>query len=109
MRGQLHPYALFGNAAYQPRAWMLTHYIGSKDGFNRRQEYWNFIQSSSGMCVERVFGILKLQWRILLKRMDCELQNVSIHVAACLILHNFTIMHNDNFNASWIHEGQSEL
>lgn len=54
MSGQLHPYALLGDAAYQPRPWMLTPYIGSKDGFNRQQEHWNFIQSSSRMCVEHM-------------------------------------------------------
>ena len=35
MRGQLHPYALLGDVAYQPHPWMFTPYIGSKDGFNR--------------------------------------------------------------------------
>ena len=61
MREKLHLYALLGDVAYQPRLWMLTPYIDSKDGFNRRQEHWNFIQSSSHMYIERAFGILKLQ------------------------------------------------
>ena len=88
---------------------MLTPYLGSKDRFIREQEHWNFIQSSSRMCVERAFGILKLRWRILLKRMDCLLQHVPAHVTACLILHNLTIMHNDMFNVSWVNEAQTEL
>jgi len=109
MRGQLSPYALLGDAAYQPRTWMFSPYIGKKDGFNRQQTHWNFIQSSFRMCVERAFGILKTRWRILLKMIDCQLENVPIHVTACLILHNLTIMHNDSFNSSWINEARTEL
>ena len=67
LSGKLLPYALLGDAAYQPRPWMFTPYLGSKDGFTREQEHWNFIQSSSRMCVELAFGLLKLRWRILLK------------------------------------------
>ena len=107
--GKLNPYALLGDAAYQPRPWMLTPYLGSKDEFTRQQEHWDFIQSSSRMCVECAFGILKLRWRILLERMDCLLQHVPPHVTTCLILHNLTIMHNDMFNVSWVNEAQTEL
>ena len=107
--GKFNPYALLGDAAYQPRPWMLTPYLGSKDGFTCKQEHWNFIQSSSRMYVERTFGILKLRWRILLKKMDCLLQHVPAHITACLILHNLTIMHNDMFNVSWINDAQTQL
>jgi hypothetical protein len=95
-------YALLEDVACQPRPWMFTPYLGSKDGFICEQEHWNFIQSSSRMCVERAFGILKLRWKILLKMMDCQLR----HVTACLILHNLTIMHNDTFYMSWFEDGQ---
>ena len=88
---------------------MLTPYLGSKDGFTCKQEHWNFIQSNSRMYVERAFGILKLCWRILLKKMDCSLQHVPSHVTTCLILHNLTIMHNDMFNVSWVNEDQTQL
>ena len=59
--GKLNPYALLDDATYQPHPWMLIPYLGSKDGFTHEQEHWNFIQSSSRMCVERAFGILKLR------------------------------------------------
>jgi hypothetical protein len=102
LSGKLLSYALLDDVAYQPRLWMFTPYLGSKDGFTREQEHWNFIQSSSRMCVKRAFGILKLRWKILLKMMDCQLR----HVTACLILHNLTIMHNDTFYMSWFEDGQ---
>ena len=106
---KLLPYALLGDVAYQPRPWMFTPYLGSKDGFTREQEHWNFIKSSSQMCVEHAFGILKLRWRILLKIMDCQLRHVPAHVTTCLLLHNLTIMHNDTFNMSWFEDGQTQL
>ena len=61
------------------------------------------------MCIERAFGILKLQWRILLKRMDVKLEYVPTHITACLILHNLTIIHNDMFNRDWVVEAEVEL
>ena len=79
MSGKFLPYALLGDVAYQPHPWMFTPYLGSKDGFTREHEHWNFIQSSSRMCGERAFGILKLRWRILLKKMDCQLRYVPAH------------------------------
>ena len=32
-----------------------------------------------------------------------------LHITTCLILHNFTIMHNDTFNMSWFKDGQTQL
>ena len=55
------------------------------------------------------FQNLKVALEILLKKMNCLLEHVPIHVTACLILHNLTIMHNDMFNVSWINEAQTEL
>ena len=109
LSGKLNPYALLGDAAYSCRPWMFTPYIGSKDEFTRTQENWNYIQSSSRMCIERAFGILKLRWRILLKRLDVNLKYVPAHVTACLILHNLTIIHNDMFNREWIKEAEGDL
>ena len=107
--GKLNPYALLGDAAYQPHPWMLTPYFGCKNRFSREQKHWNFIQSNSQMCVERAFGILKLYWRIFLKKMDFLMQHILAHVTTCLILHNLTIMHNDMFNVSWVNEAQTEF
>ena len=109
LSGKLNPYALFGDVAYSCRPWMFIPYIGLKDGFTRTQENWNYIQSSSRMCIECAFGILKLRWRILLKRMDVKLEYVRAHIIACLILHNLTIIHNDMFNRDWVVEAEVEL
>ena len=41
--------------------------------------------------------MLKGRWRILLKRIDVHLKNVSDLVAACLILYNMCIVFGDKF------------
>ena len=66
--GKLSPYCLVGDAAYPCRPWMLAPFKGHKDGLSREKYHWNFVQSSTRMCVERAFGMLKGRWRILLKR-----------------------------------------
>ena len=90
-------YALLDDVAYQPHPWIFTPYLGSKDGFTRNHEHWNFIQSNSRKCVDSTFGILKLRWRILLKMMDCQFRHVHAHITTYLSSHNLTIMHNNIF------------
>ena len=106
---RLSPFALIGDAAYPPRPWMLSPYKGHKDGLSHEQSHWNFIQSSTRMCIERSFGILKGRWRILLKRMDCDLRMVSDIVTACIILHNLCNIHKDEFNNKWIEEAKEDI
>ena len=45
----------------------------------------NFLQSSTRMCVERAFGMLKGSCRILLKKIDVHLNIVLDLVATCLV------------------------
>ena len=74
-----------------------------------KESIWNFIQSSTRMTVERVFGILKGRWRILLKRIDMPLQNVLDIVTASLCLHNLCILENDDFDMDWARSVEEEL
>jgi hypothetical protein len=57
--GKLYPYTLVGDAAYPCRPWMLAPFKGHKDGLSREEYNWNFVQSSTRMCVERAFEMLK--------------------------------------------------
>ena len=98
---KLSPYCLVGDAAYPCRPWMLAPFKGHKDGLSREEYHWNFVQSSTRMCVERAFGMLKSKWRIFLKRIDVHLKNVPDLVTTCLVLHNMCIVFGDTF---WKHE-----
>jgi hypothetical protein len=95
--GKLSPYVLVGDAAYLCRPWMLALFKGHKDGLTREEYHWNYVQSSTRMCIERAFGMLKCRWRILLKRVDVYLKNVPELVATCLLLHNICIIFGDTF------------
>lgn len=107
---KLAPYALVGDAAYPCRPWMLGPFKGSKDGLSREEYHWNFLQSSTRMCVERAFGMLKGRWRILLKRVDVQLKNVPDVVSTCLVLHNMCIIFGDSFwKSEWMREATDEV
>ena len=95
--GKLLPFALVGDASYPCRPWMLAPYRGHKDDLTREEYYWNFVQSSTRMFVERAFGMLKGRWRILLKMIDVHLKNVPELVNTCLVLHNMCIFFGDKF------------
>ena len=108
--GKLSPYCLVGDAAYPCRPWMLSSFKGHKDGLLREEYHWNFIQSSTRMCVERAFGMLKRRWRILLKRIDVYLKNVPDLVATCLVLHNMCIVFGDEFwKQEWLREATDDV
>ena len=108
--GRLSPYVLVGDAAYPCRPWMLAPFKGHKDGLTREEYHWNYVQSSTRMCVERAFGMLKGRWRILLKRMDVHLKNVPDLVSTCLLHHNICIIFGDDFwKNEWLQEATHEV
>ena len=108
--GRLSPYVLVGDAAYPCRPWMLAPFKGHKDGLTREQYNWNYVQSSTRMCIERAFGMLKGRWRILLKRVDVHLKNVPELVTTCLLLHNICIIFGDDFwKNEWLEEATTQV
>ena len=108
--GKLYPYTLVGDAAYPCRPWMLAPFKGHKDGLSREEYNWNFVQSSTRMCVERTFGMLKGRWRIFLKMIDVHLKNVSDLILTCLVLHNMCLIFGDDFlRQEWIREATKEV
>ena len=102
---RLSPYDLVGDAAYPCRPWMLASYKVHKHGLSREEYHWNYVQSSTCMCIERAFGMLKGRWRILLKRANVHLRNVPELVSTCFFLHNICIIFGDNF---WKNEWMQE-
>ena len=108
--GKLSPYALVGDATYPCRPWMLAPFKSHKDGLTQEQYHWNYLQSSTRMCIERAFGMLKCRWRILLKRVDVHLKNVPDLISTCLVLHNMCIIFGDSFwKNEWMREAIDEV
>ena len=107
---KLHPYALVGDATYLCCLWMLAPFKGHKDGLSCEEYHWNYVQSSTRMCVERAFDMLKGKWRILLKMIDVHLKNVLDLVATCLVLHNMCIIFCDNFwKYEWLRDATDDV
>uniref|UniRef100_A0A8C1VQM3 DDE Tnp4 domain-containing protein n=1 Tax=Cyprinus carpio TaxID=7962 RepID=A0A8C1VQM3_CYPCA len=48
--------------------------------------------SRARIHVEHAFGCLKGRWQCIMKRNDCQTQNVKYVVSACVVLHNFCEM-----------------
>jgi hypothetical protein len=108
-KGSLQGFTIVGDAAYQPRTYMLTPFLGCKEGLSRERYFWNFIQSSTRMPVECAFGILKLRWSILLKRLDVDTAFAPNLIACCLVLHNICQVHKDEVNVEWYNEATELL
>jgi hypothetical protein len=88
---------------------MYCPFKGYSDGLEPYKAHWNFIQSSTYMCVERAFGILKGRWRIIQKRAYVPLRSVADIVSTCIVLHNLCINTKDKFDSNWIEEVEAEL
>jgi hypothetical protein len=83
---------------------MYCPFQGSYDGLEPYKAHCNFIQSSTHMYVERIFGILKGRWRIIQKRVDVPLRLVADIVSTCIVLYNLCIITKDMFDSNWIEE-----
>jgi hypothetical protein len=89
---------------------MLAPLKGHKDGLSREEYNWNFVQSSTRMCVKRTFGMLKGRWRILLKMIDVHVKNIPDLVLMCLVLHNMCLIFGDEFwRQEWMREATEEV
>jgi hypothetical protein len=103
------PYKLIGDCTYPVRSWIYNPFKGCAEGLEGYKANWNFIQSSTRMCVERAFGILKGRWRIIMRRADIPLRYMADVVCTCIILHNMCTIGKNKFDMEWIEEAEREL
>ena len=99
---KFQPYKLIGDAAYPVRLWMYCPFKGGKTTLSGNKTNWNLNQSSTRMCVERAFGILKGRWRVIMKRCEVSLRNLPDIVAICVVLHNLCIVTKKCIEKDWI-------
>ena len=92
---EIAPY-LVGDSAYPLTQWLQKPYPeGTRDP---EEKACNKALSSARVVIECAFGILKMRWRILNKRLDSHTK-FSVRIAvACMVLHNFCIMAGDNWD-----------
>ena len=74
----------------------------------REQVRFNYRLSRARNVVENAFGHLKVRWRCVLKRNDCDLELVQIQVAACCTLNNICEENGEVFQEEWLHLCQDQ-
>lgn len=82
------PHKLIRDCAYPMQTWIYSSSKGCTKGFEGYKANWNFIRSSTRMCVECAFNILKGKWRIILRMVDVLMRHVVDIVATYAIQDN---------------------
>nr|CAI5849118.1 unnamed protein product [Callosobruchus analis] len=87
---------IIGDAAY-PLHQNLLVLFRNNGHLTVRQRNYNYCLSSTRMCIERSFGLVKVRFRILL---DClllaDMKHIPQFIIACTVLHNICQIRNDH-------------
>ncbi|XP_060563710.1 putative nuclease HARBI1 [Ruditapes philippinarum] len=97
---------LLGDSAYALASWMMVPY---KDcgNLNKDQKTYNYIHSSTRMCIERAFGALKGRFRRL-KFIDLKDISCIVHIVlSCCTLHQLCVQCREDL-LDYITEGMAE-
>lgn len=106
MHGVDVPLVMLGDPAYPALPWLMKPFPENPHTTSQ-QKLYNYRQSRARMVVENSFGRLKGRWRCLLKRIDCDLKNVSKIVASCIVLHNICELYGDHCLEDWTQQEDS--
>lgn len=97
----IQPY-LLGDAGYALSADIIVPYPGERltPDLPQEQEDFNFEHSSTRMCVERAFGMLKMRLRVLCGKVYVKDPYImSLYTSCACILRNLMVARNDTFIA----------
>ena len=102
-------YKLIEDAAYMVRPCIYCLFKGVKTALSDKMTNENFIQFSTRICVKMSFGILKDKWRLIIKRLEISLKNISYIIVTCIVLHNLCIVNNEGIEEDIIVEAKNKL
>lgn len=101
---------LLGDTAFNPpRKWLQCGYKKTGGALTPQEFEFNFCLSSCRMVIEMAFGILKVRWRSLFKKLEVDLTNAVPYISAAIVLHNLCIERHEEFDAAWIAEAKTLL
>jgi hypothetical protein len=88
---------LVGDAGYTLTSMMIIPYDITED-MERDERRFNYFHSTTRICVERAFGLLKGRWRILKRPLNMKsTESIGRTIVACMVLHNLVIDVNDSY------------
>jgi hypothetical protein len=96
---------LIGDAGYPSNVDILVPYPSI---VNPANEWFNFIQSSTRICVEQAFGQLKNRFQILLHAQKANPTRAQNTTFACMILHNILNRQGTLYLQVWDNRCNSE-
>lgn len=83
---------LVGDGGYKCTNYLFTPVQNPKD---RKEENYNKVHIATRNVIERLFGVWKSRFRILLDKMRISRSNGKILIVALAVLHNLSIMYNE--------------
>ena len=83
---------IVGDSAYPLLKWLIKPYA-DRERLSSEERKFNIKLSAMRSVVERAFGMLKLRWRLVYKKVEQKTLKKTV-IAAC-ILHNICINHGD--------------
>ena len=87
---------VLGDGAYPLLPWFINPF-NFRLALTRSDKLFNKKLCDAMVTVERGFGILKVRWRYLLKRLDNRMENVSAVIITCCVLRNICQMSKDDY------------
>ena len=83
------PLVTIGDSAFPQFAWLIKAY--NENTRDNQKKYFNKRLCGARVVTENAYGMLKGRWRILFKKIECQLFNLRYIVMACMGLHNLCI------------------
>lgn len=93
------PFTTVGDSAFPSHPWLLKPY--KECTRVPKQRYFNKRLCSARVVSEHAYGMLKGRWRIIYKKTECHLDNISLLIMTCIALHNICIHRCDPCKPRW--------
>jgi hypothetical protein len=91
---------LIADSAFSLNSTLLKPYP-DKPNMPKSQSVFNYRLSRARCSVERAFGCLKNRFRLIHRKLEHDLNNVTYIIKAATVIHNLCILAGDNTEIDW--------